>query len=59
MVDTDHSLACRSRKLDGLATIIRAALREWKTSDFFRETKLEWAGSRETISAPVEAEVFS
>jgi hypothetical protein len=26
--------------------------------NFSRETKLQWAGSRETISTPVEAEFF-
>jgi hypothetical protein len=27
--------------------------------NFSREVKLQWAGSRERISTPVEAEVFS
>jgi len=52
------SLACRSLKLDSIVTRAEKLTRMDNKPNLSREVKLQWAGSRETISTPVEAEFF-
>jgi hypothetical protein len=59
MVDLESPFACRSRKLDGAATSPEEAYQNGHKSNFPREAKFQWAGPRENISTPVEAELFS
>src|SRR5438309_6609692 len=58
MVAMKHHLACRSLKLDGSVTISGETQRMDNKPNFSREVRLQWAGSRETISTPVETELF-
>jgi hypothetical protein len=59
MVALKHHLACRCLKLDGRVTINRETHEDEHQAKLLRGMKLQWAGSRETISSPVEAELFS
>ena len=59
MVDLESPLACRSRKLDGAPNSPEETDPNGHKSDFFSEAQFPWAGSRENLSPPVEAEVFS
>ncbi len=59
MVDLESPFACCSRKLDGSANSPEDTYQNGHESNFSREAKLLWAGSRENISTPVEAELFS
>jgi hypothetical protein len=52
------SLACRSLKLDSIVTRAEKLPRMDNKPNLSREVKLQWAGSRERISTPVEAEFF-
>ena len=45
-------------KLDGIVTRAEKLTRMDNKPNLSREVKLQWAGSRETISPPVEAEFF-
>jgi len=58
MVDLESQFASRSRKFDGAANSPEET-ENGHESNFSREAKLPWAGSRENISTPVEAELFS
>jgi hypothetical protein len=51
------SLASRSLQLDSIVTRAEKHENENKPN-LSREVKLQWAGSRETISTPFEAEFF-
>jgi len=59
MVDLESPFACRSRKLDGAANSPEDTDQNGHKSSFSSEAYRPWAGSRENISTPVEAEVFS
>ena len=59
MVDFKSPLASRSRKLDAAANSPEDTDQNGHKPNFFREASLPWAGRRENISRPVEAEVFS
>jgi hypothetical protein len=59
MVDFESPFACRSRKFDGTANSPEDTYQNGHESNFSREAKIQWAGSRENISTPVEAELFS
>jgi hypothetical protein len=52
------SLACRSLKLDSIVTRAEKLTRMDNKPNLSREVKLQWAGPREIISTPVEAEFF-
>jgi hypothetical protein len=51
-------LACRSLKLDSIVIRAEKLKRMDNEPNLSREVELQWAGSRETISSPVEAEFF-
>jgi hypothetical protein len=59
MVDLESPFASRSRKFDGAANSPEETDQNGHESNFSREAKLPWAGSRENISTPVEAKLFS
>jgi hypothetical protein len=59
MVDLESPFACRSRKLDSAANSSEENDPNGHKSNFSSEAYLPWAGSRENISTPVEAELFS
>ena len=59
MVDFESPFACRSRKLDGAANSPEETDQNGHKSNLSREAYSPWAGSRENISPPVEAELFS
>jgi hypothetical protein len=59
MVDLESPFACCSRKLDGATNSPQETDQNGYKSNFSREAQLPWAGSRENISPPVEAELFS
>ena len=59
MVDLESPFAYRSRKLDGAVSLAEETDQNGHKANFSREASLPWAGSRENISTPVEAEVFS
>jgi len=59
MVDLESPFASRSRKLDGTANSPEETDQNGHKSNFSSEVYLPWAGSRENISPPVDAEVFS
>ena len=59
MVDLESPFASRSRKLDAAANSPEETDQNGHKSIFPREAYSPWAGSRENISPPVEAELFS
>ena len=59
MVAFESPLASRSRKARRVANSPEDTDQNGHKPNFFREASLPWAGRRENISRPVEAEVFS